>query len=208
MTVGDLFFTEINCSTNNRSWSTHFWLKETVNYAGGDDLQPIANQLKVDLIAGLQGILSIDTNIESWNVWRRWTDSGRPGQLLEQSTSGARPGQVMSNDNALYINLRQDTVNAKFNGGMYIGGLSGDDQDANVWDQSFLDTQVKAFTDLFEQPLVTGSPNNGSFAYAVVSKAYTPPSTPLGTAFEVFKAVPSTRVSTQRRRRQKVRGWG
>lgn len=113
----------------------------------------------------------------------------------------------MSNDNALYINLRQDTVNARFNGGMYIAGLSENDQDDNLWDDNFLNGAVKAFTDTFETSLIVEATADGSYAFAVLSKAFTPQTTPIGTAFEVFRAVASNRVSTQRRRKQKVRGW-
>lgn len=207
MAVGDLYYNTVHMSTNNRNWSWSFWLKETLVYSEPQDAGPIANALFVHFFAQLVNVISTDTFIESFNSWKRFDGSSRPGQTLMVTTPGERVGGAMSNDNALYVNLRQDTVNAKFNGGFYMAGQSNNDQDNNVFDDNYLSTQVKTFTDRFEEPLVITIGGTGSFAFAVLSKAFTPPTTPIGTGFEVFRAVASNRVHTQRRRRQKVRGW-
>ena len=207
MTVGDIYYASVQGSTNNRSWTFGFYLKETVDPELDDDAQPIADALVAHQQTELAALLPNDSFVESYNVWKRHPGSARPGQSLILLAPGTRPGRSMSNDNALYINLRQDTVNARFNGGMYIAGLSENDQDDNLWDDNFLTGAVKAFTDTFESSLIVEATADGSYAFAVLSKAFTPQTTPIGTAFEVFRAVASNRVSTQRRRKQKVRGW-
>lgn len=207
MAVGDIFYAQHACSTNNRNWTFGFYLKETVEYTGGDNLDPIATALFLVHAPALQAILAVDSFHESINVWKRHPGSARPAQILQSTGQGSRPGRSMSNDNCMYINLRQDTVNAKFNGGMYIAGQSENDQDNNRFDSTYLDGAVKAFTDTFEASLTVTGGFAGSFAFAILSKAFTPPTTTIGTAFEVFRAVANDRVATQRRRRQKVRGW-
>ncbi|MHC4708099.1 MAG: hypothetical protein ACYS8I_13555, partial [Planctomycetota bacterium] len=178
-----------------------------VQYNGNDSAQPIADALFLHQITQLQAVLAVDSFVESFSVWKRHPGSSRPGQTLAAPGGGQRPGRSMSNDNSLYINLRQDTVNARYNGGIYLGGLSENDQDNNRWDDAFLNGPVKLFTDTFESSLSIGGPTGGAFAFAVLSKKFSPPTTTIGTAFEVFRAVASDRVSTQRRRRQKIRGW-
>ena len=207
MTVGDIYYSSVAGSTNNRGWTFGFYLKETVDAELDDTAQPIADALLLHLQSFLQAILPLDSFVESFNVWKRHPGSARPGQVLVATGIGGRAGRAMSNDNALYVNLRQDTVDARFNGGFYVAGLSENDQDDNLWSENYLNTPVKAFTDRFEQSLVVTGAQVGSFAFAVLSKAFSPPTTPIGTAFEVFRAVASNRVSTQRRRRQKARGW-
>jgi hypothetical protein len=207
MTVGDIYYVQTSCSTNNRNWTFGNWLKETVDYSEPNNAQPIADTVFLTFSVALRPVLAVDSHLEGVSVWKRHLGSSRPGQVLASAGEGARPGRSMSNDNSLFINLRQDTVNAKYNGAFYLAGLSENDQDNNRWDTAFLNGPVQTFLDVFEAPVIPSGPPTGSFAWAVLSKAFTPPSTPIGTAFEVFKAVASDRVASQRRRRQKIRGW-
>lgn len=207
MTVGDIYFVQTACSTNNRNWTMGHWLKETVDYTAPDDAQPIADAIFLLKSVLLRPCLATDSHFESVTVWKRFNGTSRPGQVLVGGGAGTRPGRSMSNDNALFVNLRQDTVNAKFNGAFYMAGLSENDQDNNKWDPTFLSGPIQDYLDMFEQPVPIIGAQSGSFAWAVLSKRFTPPSTPIGTAFEVFKAVASDRVASQRRRRNKVTGW-
>jgi hypothetical protein len=207
MTVNDLYFTKIQGSTNNRAWSFGVWLKETVDSSDPENSQIVADSVFLIMSVALPPCLSVDSWFESVTVWKRWAFQGRPGNVLSAAGQGTRPGRAMSNDNALFVNMRQDTVNAKYNGAIYLSGLSENDQDNNYWDDTFLQGPIQTFLDVFDAPVVAGGGNSGSWAWSVVSKAFSPPSTPLGTAFEIFKAVPNNRVASQRRRRNKVVGW-
>ena len=183
------------------------WLVETLEREADENAQPIADAVWAQFVITLPPVLATESFMESVSVWKRWTTQAIPGNVLNGGTNGTRPGRALSNDNALFVNLRQDTVNARFNGAFYIAGLSENDQDNNLWDETFLNGPVQTFLDVFDAAIVPGDVNGGSFAWAVLSKRFTPPSTSIGTAFEVFKAVPSNRVATQRRRRNKVVGW-
>lgn len=207
MTVGDIYFSQTSCSTNNRNWTMGHWLKETVDYSAPNDAQPIADAVFLQWTVFLRACLCVDSHLESVSVWKRFAGSSRPGVVYATTGAGSRPGRSMSNDNAMFINLRQDTVNAKYNGAFYLSGMSENDQDNNKWDDTFLNGPIAQFLERFDQPLIVAGGETGSFAWSVLSKAYTPPTTEIGTAFEVFKAVASDRVASQRKRRNKVTGW-
>ena len=207
MAINDLWHCRVNCSTNNRGWAFGLWLKETVNISTELEGAIVANALFAHLNTSLIGILSNDSKFESVAAWRRHPTSARPGLQISTGGTGGRVGPALSNDNALYIDLRQEDQDAKYNGGIFLAGQRQADHSNNLWDDAYVTGAVKTFTDQLEQSVVAQSPDGGSWAISVVSKRFQPPSTPIGTPFEVFQAQASNRVMTQRRRRQKSRGY-
>ena len=120
---------------------------------------------------------------------------------------GTSAGDALSNDNALYIGLRQTYTDAKHNGGFYISGQSQSIQENSKWTSTYLDGAVKSFTDTLDDTFSALYPATGTWRLVIISKTMMPWLEPLGTVMNVTGAAANNRVMTQSRRRQKVRGF-
>jgi hypothetical protein len=120
---------------------------------------------------------------------------------------GNRAGEDLSNDNAVFFNLRQIAGDAKFNGGIYIAGQTAADQALGSWSASYLSNQLQTFGNVLEADITAVSPDTGTIEPVVLSKSYAPVATPIGTGLPIVTVTPTTRVMSQRRRQQKVQGW-
>lgn len=207
MAQGDIYYVKINCSTNNRAWSFGLYAQAIDPDIPVDDAGPLARAVNAHIGVQLPAILSVESRFESVAAWRRFTGVGMAGFVQRQDSPGLRVGDAMPNDNAIFINLRQVFANARFNGGIYIAGQSDNDASGNEWVTAYLDTQVKAFTDRLPINIVAVGTDTGLWRFQVLSKAFTPAATPIGTPIDITDATASPRVQSQRRRAQKVRGW-
>jgi hypothetical protein len=207
MATGDLWYNKFNCSTNNRAWSFSMWTEETTPLTPANDGNVMSRLLNAHLGTALLNILGVQSFYESVQSWKRWAGSSRPGFVIRQGSPGTRTGDAMSNDNCLFINLRQSFADAKYNGGIYISGQSDSDHTANKWTDAYLNGAVTAFTDLLDGFINAVGPDTGQARIVVVSKTFQPPSSPVGTNMDVVEAKATDRVMTQRRRRQKNRGF-
>ena len=207
MATGDLWYNKLNFSTNNRAWSVGLWMEETTPLGVDDDGGIPARALNAHLQTQLLDVINVDTLYESCESYRRFPGESLPGFVRIVGGTGTRTGDAMPNDNALYINLRQEAQDAKHNGGIYIAGQSDSDHANSEWTSGYLSTQVTAFTDRLPLQVNAASGDVGTFRIVVLSKTFTPPSTTIGTPFDVTSAVATNRVLTQRRRAQKTRGF-
>jgi len=207
ISVGDIYLTKINCSTNNRAWSFGLYAFELDPVEPLDDAGPVARAVNATLSTQLTAILGTDSRFESVAAWRRHTQSSLAGFVNRQHSPGLRVGDQLPNDNAIFINLRQVAADARFNGAIFIGGQVDADAIGNDWDTTYFDTQIKAFTDILSPPFSAVGADEGSWRFVVLSKAFVPSNTPIGTPFDIVEATASPRVQTQRRRAQKVRGY-
>ena len=207
MAVGDLFYCRLSCTTNNRNWGFGLWLEETTPATPANEGRVISDALRSHISSGLIGMFPAQTVFESVQAWRRYPSSCRPGYTKELGGTGSQSGTAMPNDNALHVNLRQIEQDAKYNGSIYIAGLSSDAHSGNEWTSGYLTTQIKTFTDLLDDPVSAVGTDTGGWKFVVVSKAYTPSATPIGSPFDVDEAVATNRVMSQRRRKQKAKGW-
>jgi len=123
------------------------------------------------------------------------------------SGTGTNTGDPLSNDNALYIGLRQTYAAAKHNGGFYIAGQSQATCEGSTWSTSYLSGAVTDFTSLLDGYFHAVTPEVGKWEMVVLSKTIVPWTTGIGTPSVVTSAVANNRVMTQSRRRQKVKGF-
>jgi len=207
MANGDLYYVRSNCSTSNRHWSFGFWLEEVDPLSAGGDGLTVAKAVDALLSLSLRGILCVAGELESWQASRRWTGPNAGGIVTLATGVGLRPGNPLPNDNAIYVNLQQIFGPAKHNGGFFIAGQSETDHSQSDWVTAYLNTEIKAFTDLLTQNFDAVSPETGRWRIVVVSKTIIPQTTPVGTPLDVTRAVAASRVLTQSRRRQKVVGF-
>lgn len=208
MATDDLYRCSINCSTNNRAWSTGFWLREVDPISSGGDGLTVATACDALLTSGLRDILSEESHIESYDASKRWPGHNPAGRFYVNPGEGIRTGNALSNDNAVYINLRQTYADSAHNGGMFVAGQSQSDQSASRWVDSYLTTQIEDFTDLLLGNFDAVSPETGRWTLGIFSKTVLPWTTPgLGTFMDCTGAKASARVMTQSRRRQKRRGF-
>lgn len=207
MALGDLWYAKVNCSTNNRGWSFGFWCEEQVPITPTNEGRVLSDALMALFTLPLAASLCNDGFFESVQAWRRFPLPARAGFSLLDGAAGTRIGDAMPNDNALFIALRQDEQDAKYNGAIYLSGQSDDDNDLNKWDAAYLAGAIKTFTDLFPVTVTAVGGDTGTFEIGVVSKAFTPSVTPIGTFFPCVEAIASDRVMSQRRRAQKNRGY-
>jgi len=207
MSVGDIWFNRVNCSTNNRAWSfglhTEVSTESTDPEDGGVWSRAIIAAINTPIIA----ILSTTSRLESVQSWRRYATDARAGMSISSAGVGTRSGNDLSNDNAVFFNLRQTAGDAKFNGGIYVAGQTQTDQSEGKWAAAYVTGALQTFADVFEDWIDAVSPDSGQCRPVVLSKAFTPAGTPIGTGLDIVTATPTNRVMSQRRRQQRVQGW-
>ena len=207
MTVGDIYLNKFNVSTNNRAWSFGLYVQEIDPISPEDDANVVARAVNAHLATQLLAILGTDSRFESVASWRRFPTSSMAGFVNRQDSPGLRSGTQLPNDNAIHISLRQDAANARFNGAIFIGGQTDTDAVLNDWATLYYETQIQAFTDRLPLDIGSVGADQGLWRFVVLSKAFVPAATPIGTPLSVTEGFASTRVQTQRRRAQKVRGY-
>jgi len=207
MATGDLYKVQYNCSTHNRHWSFGLWVQESSPSTPADDGAVIARAVNARLSDALRAIITTESVVEGVQAWRRFPGTSLPGFFKLVVGTGSVLGDSMSNDNSLFINLRQSAQDARFNGGINIAGQSDNDHSANVWDPAYLAGPVKTFTDLLVGIWSAAVGDSGAYEFVVLSKAFSPPQNFLGTPFDITEGVAADRVLTQRRRAQKSRGF-
>lgn len=207
MAVSDIFYNKINLESDNRSLSFGLWCEEISPAAPADSGTVIANAVQSHINATLRDLLSTESSFQSVQSWRRSPQPCRPGFVDAPTKSGTRTGNTMPLNNALFIQLLQSVADAKYNGGIYIGGLSETDAADSEWLAAFYSTQVAAFTAVLSTPINAVGGDSGQWRFVCLSEAFLPAATPIGTPFDVTGAAASLRVMTQRRRTTKVRGF-
>ena len=206
MAVGDIYRIACDCSTNNRSWSFGFYVKEVNDIEVGDGLT-VAQACDAKWSTLVRACLSTDSRLESWHASKRYLGYNPAGRVYVNGGVGTSAGDALSNDNALYIGLRQTYTDAKHNGGFYISGQSQSIQENSKWTSTYLDGAVKSFTDTLDDTFSALYPATGTWRLVIISKTMMPWLEPLGTVMNVTGAAANNRVMTQSRRRQKVRGF-
>lgn len=207
MANGDIYKCKINCSTNNRAWSVGIHVEEINPISVAGNGQIVAKAVEEHFRATFQTCISQQSAFEGVEVWKLWAERGAPGKVASQSANGVRTGDSLTNDNALVLQLRQSAGAAKFNGMVFLSGQSESDHSLNDWDPTYLDTFVELLCDKFLEQIDAVSPDGGSWRTVVLSQKFTPPTTAVGTPLDVVDCVPTTRVMSQRRRKQKVDGY-
>jgi hypothetical protein len=206
MANDDIYRVSCDCSTNNRSWSFGFYLSEVDPIENGDGLT-VAEACANAWTTKVRALLSTDSVLESWHASKRYLGYNSAGRAYVNDGSGTQSGAALSNDNSLYIGLRQTYADAAHNGGLYISGQSQTIQENSQWSSSYLSGAVKAFTDTLDNNISAVSPANGAWRMVIISKTMMPWIMPLGTVMDVTSAAANNRVMTQSRRRQKVKGF-
>lgn len=206
MATGDIYRCDVDCSTNNRAWSFGFYLIERDSIESGDGLT-VAKACDATLTVKLRALLSPKSNVDSYHCSKRILGYNPAGRHYVGSGVGTQTGEPLSNDNALYIGLRQSYGAAKHNGGIYIAGQSASVCDGSTWAATYMAGAVKDFTDLLPGYFNAVSGEDGKWEMVVLSKTIVPWTTGIGTPADVTSAVGNNRVMTQSRRRQKVKGF-
>jgi len=206
MAVGDIYRISCDCSTNNRAWSFGFYIKEVTDVETGDGLT-VAEACDWNFTAKVRELLSTDSRLESWHAAKRYLGHNPAGRKYITTGTGLSTGDALSNDNCLYIGLRQTYTDAAHNGGFYVSGQSQSVQAASKWDDTYLTDKVKPFTDVLSDNFSAQYPYTGTWRLVIISKTMMPWLEPLGTVMNVTGAAANNRVMTQSRRRQKVKGF-
>lgn len=206
MATGDIYRCDVDCSTNNRAWSFGFYAIERTSIGTGDGLT-VAKACDATFTTALRALLSTSAHVESYHCSKRFLGSNPAGRHYVTTGVGTQPTDPLSNDNALYINLRQTYAAAKHNGGFYIAGQAQGICEGSTWNGSYLVGVVKTFTDLLPGYIDAVSPDVGKWEIVVLSKTIVPWTTGIGTPSDVVSAKANNRVMTQSRRRQKTKGF-
>lgn len=206
MATGDLYRCSANITTNNRHWSFGWWMEEQDPISAGGDGLVVAEAIDAQITTELRNCLSSDSDIESYQAYKRFVGFNPGGTFLVGTGDGQRAGDALPNDNCLYLNLVQTAGDAKNNGGMFISGQSASDVSDSQIDATYLSTQVAALRAAFLGNFDAVSPAGGRWTLSVLSQTITPPLTGIGTPLDVTAISATNRILTQSRRRQKARG--
>jgi len=206
MANGDIYRVGCDCSSNNRAWSFGFYLMEVDPIDTGDGLT-VAEACDAKWSTAVRALLSTDSELESWHASKRYLGHNPAGRKYVYPGTGTQSGYALTNDNALYISIRQTYTDAAHNGGFYIGGQSQTIQESSKWSDSYMSGPVKTFTDTLDGYVDAVSPAPGKWRMIILSKTIRPIVGPFWTTMDVTSAQGNNRVMTQSRRRQKVRGF-
>ena len=207
MASGDIYEVKINCSSNNRGWSFGGHLLEQTPQNPENDGRVVARAVNDHINAALRGVFTMATHVESVQGWRRFPTTSMPGFVKTGAGQGTLFGNTLSNDNALYLDFRQSAGDAKFNGGAFIAGMSEAETEGNEFRDSFIEGAVETLAGVLQGFVNAVSSDTGQWQWVVLSKSFTPPLTNKGTPLDITSVVPTARVMTQRRRRQKSEGF-
>lgn len=207
MANGDIYKCKFNFSTNNRAWSFGTHVQEINPISEEGNGQIVAEAVQDHFRAQLQTCISQQSQFESVECWKLWVTPAMPGKSVVESGAGVRPGDSLPNDNALVLQLRQSAGAAKYNGMVFLAGQSETDHILNDWDTTYLETFVEILCLRFLDQIDAVSPAGGSWRTVVLSEKIEPQTTPVGVPLDVVQCVPTTRVMSQRRRKQKADGW-
>jgi len=206
MATDDIYRISCDCSTNNRAWSFGFYVKEVDPIDTGDGLT-VAEACENQFTDLVRAVLSTDSYVESWHASKRYLGYNPAGRAYVSNGVGTQSGSALSNDNSLYINLRQTYTDAAHNGGVYISGQSQTIAEGSEWDNDYLTGAVKNLTDAFADYIHAVLPAEGKWRMIVLSKTMMPWVMALGTPMNVTSAQGANRIMTQSRRRQHVKGF-
>lgn len=207
MATGDIYFNRFNCSSNNRAWAFGLHCEETTPSSQEQNAEVVADAVAAHVESTLTAILSDDSFFESVQSWKVHGVDAIAGVSVRDAVAGGQIGDTMPSDNALVINLRQIAGAARFNGSIALAGQIMQNHQQNQWSSAYLTGAVDAFADVLLTNINAISPEGGVWRFVVLSKAFSPSGTPVGTALDIVSTAPNNRVMTQRRRKQKVRGW-
>jgi hypothetical protein len=90
---------------------------------------------------------------------------------------------------------------------VYLAGQSETDHSVNDWVGGYLSVAVELLCLKFLETINAVSPAGGSWRTVILSQKFQPQSSPFGTPLDVVACAPTTRVMSQRRRKQKADGW-
>jgi hypothetical protein len=206
MATGDLYRCKLNFSTNNRAWSVGIHIQEVdpISEEGFGDI--VAHAVAEHFVSQLVVCLTSDSAFESVETWKIYQAGGMPGMYKLQGGVGNQPADSLPNDNALVLQLRQSAGPARFNGKQFYAGQSDTNISGNDWLPSYLSTNVELLALRYLDTINAVSPEGGAWRVVILSKAFDPPTLPIGTPLDLTSVVPSTRALTQKRRRQRVQG--
>lgn len=204
--IDDLYRFQVNCSTDNRQWSFGGWLTEAINSSDAQEGQIVADALHAKFITPLTAALCTDARVESFQAWKRYNGTGRPGLVIVTGGVGTGGANPMPNNCPLVIGLQQNGAPAKHNGRVFISGQSEDNHQINEWLPAWLTGAAQTLADVWTTRLVAVSPAIGEWDFAILANPFGPPSTPLGSPLPVTAAVPVARVMSQRTRSNSVLG--
>lgn len=204
--VDDLYRFQVNCSTDNRQWSFGGWLNERITSSDSQDAQIVSDALHAKFLTPLIAALCTEARVESFQAWKRYNGSARPGLTVVTGGVGTGGGNPMPNNCPLVIGLQQTAAPAKHNGRVFVSGQSEDNHQINEWTSGWLLGAAKNLADVWKTPLVAVSPKVGEWDFAILANPFGPPSTPLGSPLIVTDAVAVARVMSQRTRSNNVLG--
>jgi len=207
MATNDLWKCKFNFSLWHRAWSFSLWYQETTPISEANDGQIVAEAMHAHFVTVLRDVLCDDGRFESVQAYKRFTTSGRAGFTVADPGTGNRSGDAAPANNNIYVKLQQTFAPAKNNAGFSLGGQSESDIDENKWFNTYLTTEVKAFTDQLQVDVTAIGPAVGVWRLSLLSKTILPWTTTIGTPITVTNAVASERILTQRRRTTKTQGW-
>ena len=113
-------------------------------------------------------------------------------------------GEPMAQSNAAMLLLHQPAGSPRNNGKIYIPGISENQVEGNTWKTGFTSGVLLTLANKLETQVVEVSAGPGRWDPAILSKSFSPPATPHGTALDVTKITVSGRVSRQSRRRPRT----
>lgn len=204
MAVGDIYRLSVQSQVSSSvgSWNVHYEELDPASTDGDGDL--LAEGWAAANTIATKALLSVETDLTSIRAWRVGTP-GYPGlHTIPNPNAGTVTGDPIPPNKALVFKLVQFAGAARFNGRIYLQGLSEASIDGNTITAAFQTGAVATFITAMLADVNAVAPATGRWRVVVLSKKFIPPTFPFGTPLDVAQINVNPVIATQRRRNLKA----
>lgn len=204
MAVGDIYRLSVQTviESSVASWNAHYEELDPASTDGDGDL--LAEGWAATNTVAFKALLSTTVRFASVRAWRVGTP-GFPGlHVVPDPNIGTVGGDSIPANKALVFKLVQFAGAARFNGRIYISGLSEGSVDSNSITSAFQSGAVATFITALLADVDAVAPGAGRWRIVVLSKKFTPPTFSFGSPLDVALINVNPVIATQRRRSPKA----
>lgn len=200
MAVGDVYRVSVQTAIEHsvQSWGAHYEELDPASTDGDGDL--LAEGWAAANTTAYKAILSVDTaflNVRAWRVG----NTGYPGLHVSPTPNdGTVAGHSMPSNKALVFKLVQFAGAARFNGRIYVAGISEGSVETNSITSAFQSGAVATFITALLADVNAVGPATGRWRIVVLSEKFLPQAFPFGTPLDVALINVNPVIATQRRR--------
>lgn len=208
MAVADVYHARLDFEMPSGPASVNLHYQETTPPSSLDGPDALAQGIVTQQQAAIQAMLSADCAFSAVQVYKKAVLKELPAFATFTDGVGGIAGVALPAQNGLKIGLLQTFWPSRSNGMIWFPGVPRSRVTTSIADTAYLNTEVKAWTDLLVQEVAEPAAGDGRFRLVVVSRKHlvANPGDWVGAAADVTGITRFPIIGRQKRRRTKVRG--